>query len=330
MQGYREKRRKMVFSIGAASLLGLPASRLVLGATSEPFSLGSQYTLWGMVDLIGKEERLFDKAGIQLDERIFDSGKSARDAILAGRLDAAVLGATPFVVGASKGGMVSIATVAYAGKTIAVVAGTHTNIKSVANLRGKTIGTQVGSSTHNDFETLIAPKYGLKKGDYKIINIKFADLGAALASKSIDAFAGDEPQPAIAEYKGYGRTLVTYDDFVQVPVMLGASTTTTQKRHDAVVAFLKGWLSSVRFIHDNPQRASQHLWKVFSSQGLDLPQPVILRSMQKMRVDPHYDVGLKAYLTKTANALKADGQIDNVPNWDEVLLTEPLAAATKV
>ena len=282
-----------------------------------------------MVDLIGKEERLFEKGGIDLDERIFDSGKSARDAVLAGRLDAAVLGATPFIVGASKGSMVAIASVAYAGKTIAVVAGTHTSIKTVADLKGKTIATQVGSSTHSDFETLIAPKYGLKKGDYKIINIKFSDLGAALASKSVDAFAGDEPQPAIAEYKGYGRTLVTYDEFVQVPVMLGVSRTVVEKRRDAVVAFLKAWLASIRFIREQPERAGHDLWKIFSAQGLDLPEPVVLASMQRMRLEPRYDPGLKTYLTSTANALKSDGQIDTIPNWDDVLLTEPLATAMK-
>ena len=329
MRDHSGNRRKFLASVGATTLLSVVPDRALRAETLQPFSFGSQYTLWGMVDLIGKEERLFEKAGIDIDERIFDSGKSARDAVLAGRLDAAVLGATPFVVGASKGSMVAIATVAYAGKTIAVVAGSHTDIKTVADLKGRTVGTQVGSSTHNDFETLIAPKYGLKKGDYKIINIKFADLGAALASKSIDAFAADEPQPAIAEYKGYGRTLVTYDDFVQVPVMLGASTAVVQKRHDAVIAFLKGWLASVRFIREQPQRASQDLWKIFSAQGLDLPQPVVLASMRKMRVNPQYDPSLKAYLTNTANALKNDGQIDNVPNWDNVLLTEPLATAMK-
>ena len=328
MDSHSLTRRRAVAGIGATAVLAAtPVSRAF--AASQPFTLGSQYTLWGMVDLIGREEALFEKSNIKLDERIFDSGKSARDAVLAGRLDAAVLGATPFVVGASKGGMVAIATVAYAGKTIAVVAGIHTSIKSIADLKGKNIGTQVGSSTHNDFETVIAPKYGLKKDDYNIVNIKFADLGAALASKSIDAFAGDEPQPAIAEYKGYGHTLVTYDEFVQVPVMLGALGSTVDRRRDAFISFLKGWLASVRFIRDQPQRASQDLWKVFSAQGLDLPQPVVLASMQKMRVEPRYDAGLKDYLAKTASALKRDGQIDTLPDWDKVLLTEPLAVAMK-
>ena len=69
--------------------------------------------------------------------------------------------------------------------------------------------------------------------------------------------------------------------------------------------------------------------RIFAAQGLDLPQPVVLTSIQKMRVDPQYDPGLKAYLTNTANALKSDGQIDHIPNWDNVLLTEPLATAMK-
>ena len=322
-------RRKLLTGIGAAALLALAPSRRLHAATLQPFSLGSQYTLWGMVDIIGKEERLFEKAGIDLDERIFDSGKSARDAVLAGRLDAAVLGATPFIVGAAKGPMAALGTVGYAGKTIAVVAGNGTGIETVEQLKGKKIATQVGSSVHHDFESRIAPKYGLKKGDYQIINIKFSDLGAALASKSVDAFAGDEPQPSVAEYMGFGHTLVTYDEFVQVPVMLGVSRAVVEKRHDAVVAFLKGWLSAVRFIREQPERAGHDLWKVFSAQGLNLPEQVVLKSMQRMRIEPRYDSGLKAYLTDTAKAMQSEGEIDKVPNWDDVLLTEPLEVAMK-
>lgn len=321
-------RRTLLATLGAAALAGTGALRL-RAAPNYSLSLGSQYTFWGLVDIVGTQEKLFEKAGVNLDVRIFDSGKSTRDAILAGRLDTGVLGATPFIVGAAKGPMAALGTVAYAGATIAVVAGSDTGIKNVSDLKGKRIATQVGSSTHHVFESKIAPKYGLKPGDYQIINVKFADLGAALASKSVEAFAGDEPQPAIAEYKGFGHVLVTYDEFVKVPVILGVYKPTVEKNPDAIVAFLKGWLEAVRVIHDQPERAAHDLWKVFSEHGIDLPEPVVLKSMRRLKVDPNYEPGLKDYLTETAEALRKDGQIDKIPDWDKVLLTEPLAAAMK-
>ncbi len=113
--------------------------------------------------------------------------------MVAGRVDIGVLGATPFVVGAAKGEVVAIGMAMYAGKTLSVVAGVNSGITDVSQLKGKKVGSQVGSATDSVFQNKILPAYGLSPSDVIIVNIPH--LNAIAASGSIDAFAGVEPIP---------------------------------------------------------------------------------------------------------------------------------------
>lgn len=147
------------------------------------------------------EEKLFERVGAKAEARKFPSGKHIRDAMAVGHVAVGSLGGTPFIVGVAKGEMAAVGAVAYAGRTLMVVTAKGSGIQSVADLGGKRVASQRGSITDHVFQTKIPPKYGLRKNDVRIANVSFQDHVAALAGESVEAFAGVEPYPSIAEHE---------------------------------------------------------------------------------------------------------------------------------
>jgi aliphatic sulfonates family ABC transporter substrate-binding protein len=279
--------------------------------------------------MVAEAEGTFATAGADVKPFRFDGGKSTRDAMIAGRVDIGVLGGTPFVVGAAKGDMVAIGMAMYAGKTNAIVAAKDSGIKSVAGLKGKRVASQLGSATDYVFQNKILPKYGLAKSDIQVINIPHQNHIAAMVGKSVDAFAGVEPYPSVAEIEGLGSVLVDYSQFDMQPVFVAINGPVLSKRRDDVLKFMRGWLAAVRIVNEQPQRAAKIVWEQFKAQGYDIQEAVFARMLAKLDVKAQYAPNLGDYLTEQANVLVAQKQIRAVPDWSNVLDTSVLAQAAK-
>ncbi len=325
---HRISRRKVLTLLGGSALAAAFPARS-LHAQGAPLTLGIQTSTWGAVGMVAEAEKLFGKAGANVVVQKFDSGRTVRDAMVAGRIDLGSLGAAPFVVGAAKGDMGALGTVAYAGGTLAIVASKKSGIKSVAELKGRKVASQLGSETDHVFQNKIAPAYGLSKGDFQVVNVKFHDHVSALAGGSVDAFAGVEPYPSVAEVEGLGIIVTDYSKYDIVPLMLAVNRPVLEKRSSELVPFLKGWLAAVKMFKDNPQRVIAIVWNFYKSQGYNVQEEVIRRALLHMDVTPNYVPELKAYLTDIAQTLVKRGQIASVPDWDKVLDREMLQRATQ-
>ena len=325
---HRMSRRKVLTLLGGSALAAAFPARS-LHAQGAPLTLGIQTSTWGAVGMVAEAEKLFEKAGANVVVQKFDSGRTVRDAMVAGRIDLGSLGAAPFVVGAAKGDMGALGTVAYAGGTLAIVASKKSGIKTVADLKGKKVASQLGSETDHVFQNKIAPAFGLKQGDFQVVNVKFHDHVSALAGGSVDAFAGVEPYPSLAEVEGLGIIVTDYSKYDIVPLMLAVNRPVLEKRSSELVPFLKGWLAAVRMFKDNPQRVIAIVWNFYKSQGYNVQEEVIRRALLHMDVTPNYVPELKAYLTDIAQTLVKRGQIASVPDWDKVLDREMLQRATQ-
>lgn len=328
MENTRISRRKALALLGGSALAtAFPARSL--HAQGAPLTLGIQTSTWGAVGMVAEAEKLFEKAGANVVVQKFDSGRTVRDAMVAGRIDLGSLGAAPFVVGAAKGDMGALGTVAYAGGTLAIVASKKSGIRSVGELKGRKVASQLGSETDHVFQNKIAPAFGLVKGDFQVVNVKFHDHVSALAGGSVDAFAGVEPYPSLAEVEGLGMIVTDYSKYDIVPLMLAVNRPVLEKRSSELVPFLKGWLAAVRMFKDNPQRVIAIVWNFYKSQGYNVQEEVIRRALLHMDVTPNYVPELKAYLTDIAQTLAKRGQIASVPDWDKVLDREVLQRATQ-
>ncbi len=94
-----------------------------------------------------------------------------------------------------------------------------------------------------------------------------------------------------------------------------------------MVAFLRGWLASVKAFHDDPHGSAAIVLKHFESQGFSVNQEVVKRMLSKFDVRPAFTLAVADYLTAQSKVLMQRKTIATLPNWSKLLNHELLAAA---
>jgi len=313
----------------AGGVLAAAATGLRASAATAPLTFGYQTTSWGTIGMLVESEGLFQKAGANVSILKFDGGKTTRNAMISGRVDVGVLGSTPFVVGAAKGDVVAIGMSMYAGKTDSIVVAKNKGMKSVADLKGRKVASQIGSATDHVFQEKILPKFGLSKNDVQVVNIPHQNHIAAMSSGSVDAFAGVEPFPSLAEVDGIGDAIIDYSDFDLLPVILAANRPVVEQKRDAVVALLRGWLAGVALFKSDPNKSAQIVHAFFDQQGFKVSDAVVKRMLSKLDVETNFKPGLRGYLEDEANVLIKNKAITSMPDWNRILDSELLQEAMK-
>jgi len=315
----RISRRKALSLLGGGTLAAAFPAVTLRAQGSGPLHLGIQTTIWGAVAIVAEAEKTFAKAGVNVVVDKFDSGANARDAMIGGHVDVVSIGATPFITGVAKSDLVAIGMVAYAGSTLALVGSKKSGIKTVPGLKGKKIASQLGSQTDYVFQNKIMPAFGLQKGDYQVINVKFRDHVSAMASGSVDAFAGVEPYPAVAEVEGLGNIITDYSKYDIVPVILGTNNSVLKKRQDDLIKFMHGWVAASNLCRKEPDKAAHIVGDFFRAKGYKMKDDIFKLALSHMDVTPTYKPELKEYLAGVANTMVGRGQLNQVPNLDHAL-----------
>src|SRR5262245_61000133 len=249
-------RRTFVTRLGGTGILALLARRGV--AAGDPVRLGYQANIWGSLSLVALKSGIFEKLGLPVEGIPAPVGRQTRDAMVAGRIDFGTFAVQTFILGAEKGELVAVALAGNAGRTVHVLVRPDSPYQSVAELRGKKIATGIGSSTDAAFQSRVAPRFGLTgAGSYEAINTLEPDKVAALAARQVEASVSVEPFVSVAEEKGLGRSIVSFETYDPMPVVLAAGPGVADRRRGAVVLFLRGWLATARLFQDSPQRAAE-------------------------------------------------------------------------
>jgi len=309
-------RRDLLKVIGAGALAAALPAR---AQSKEPLRFGIQTTIWGALAIIAEAEKLFDKAGAKVDVVKFGSGAQARDAMIAGHIDIVSIGSPPFLLGVEKAGLVAIGISCYAGGTLSLVASKKSGIKSVADLKGKKIASQLATATDNGFQNKIMPAFGIKKDEYEVVNSKFAEHVSAMASGAVDAFAGVEPFPSIAETEGLGTILTDYSKYDIVPVILATNHKVLASREADLVKFMRGWIMAADIFRKDPKKAASIVGNFFRGRGQKINDDVYRLAMSRMDVTTGYRPELKKYLTDLSELLVTQKRLNEVPNIDRAL-----------
>jgi NitT/TauT family transport system substrate-binding protein len=311
----------------AGATLAASAFPMVRAFGAEPIKFGFQNSSWGSLGMIADAEDTFKKAGADVKIFRFDSGKTTRDAMISGRVDVGVIGATPFVIGAAKGQMQAIGLALYGAKTLAVVVGEKSGIKSLKELKGHKVGSQFGSATDHVFKSKILPSVGLTEKDVQMVNVRFQNHVAALAAGSIDAFAGVEPFVSVAEVNKLGKALTDYTPYDLEPVILAANTDLINKNRMGVIEFLRGYLAAVKIFDDERPRAIKIVLDQFAKKGFKVDETIIKLMLSKIDVNPDFKPELKKYLTAQSEVLMKQKKISAIPDWNKLLNQSLLDAA---
>jgi NitT/TauT family transport system substrate-binding protein len=310
-------RRAFVAGLGAAAAGSLLRRREARAA--DPVRLGYQVNIWGSLSVVALRSGIFEKQGLAVEGVQAPVGRQTRDAMVAGRIDFGTFAVPTFVLGAEKGELSAIALAGNAGKTVHVLVRPDSPYRSVADLRGKKIATGVGSSTDAVFVSRVASRSGLTPGSYEPVNTLEPDKVAALVAKQVEASVSTEPFVSLAEEQGLARSLLSMETYDPIPVVLAAGPGVPDRRRDATVQLLRGWIATARLFQEEPQRAADIMTEVLKERGYTVTPSVVRKALGRFEVKVDMGPEFRAYVTSEAEALLKGGRIKAMPAWDKVL-----------
>ena len=162
-------------------------------------------------DLIVKHDGLLEAAfgdEVTIEWKLFDSGGSVNEAILANAIDIGLVGSSPTSRGISSGIEYQVPWIFdVIGKAEALVA---KGAASIADLKGKTIATPFASTSHYSLLAALEDA-GLKESDVKVIDSEPDAILAAWQQGDIDAAYVWNPVLAKLAADG-GTILITSED----------------------------------------------------------------------------------------------------------------------
>jgi len=201
------KRREFLgLSVGGA--IAALSSRAEAQATVKEIRVGYQKT--GVL-VIARQQAVLEKrfAGKQIGIKWieFTSGPPLLEAMSTGSVDLGAVGDTPPIFAqAANANIVYVAGSPITnGQGILVPA--NSNIRTIADLKGKRVGFTKGTSAHNVVIATLE-KAGLTYEDITPVYLTPPDAGPAFANGSIEAWAIWDPYFAIGEKRQNGRILI--------------------------------------------------------------------------------------------------------------------------
>ena len=247
---------------------------------------GYQTNLWGMPTYYLLRSGLLEKRGLKFEEFGVPSGNLTMQQMVARQVDLGTYAGPSLILGHDKGGLVAIAQIEHVGKTASVMVRKDLNLTKIEQLKGLKIANQTGSSVGNIFVDQIAPKHGLKKGDYQEVRMDVNNMITAMSAKTVDAMVNVEPYNAIAEADGLAVKIMNYYDVDKMPVFMAATPDFISKSPDAVVTYLKAWLEVAKDFKDNPTKVADAIYAFYTSKGYSMSQETFRKAMATVDVTP--------------------------------------------
>src|SRR3954453_9946488 len=144
-------RRQVIAATGAAALtagFGITPAAAQAGITIRQ---GYQTNMWGMPTYYLMKSGYLEKQGFKIEDFAVPSGNLTMQQMVARQVDLGTYAGPSLLIGHDKGGCVAIAQIETVGATAAMVVRKELGIKTIAELKGKKIANQTGSSIGNIF-----------------------------------------------------------------------------------------------------------------------------------------------------------------------------------
>ena len=197
----------------------------------------------------------FQADGITVEFEQFLSGPPMIESIAADRLDISNIGDMPPINARGNGIDVKVVSkVINTPFSNSIVTPKGSEIKSIADLKGKKVATQVGSSGHH-FISLLLEKEGLSLDDIELVNLSAPDQLAALESGEVAAVSTWEPYGSQATNKGVGTIFIDSTGIKQNTSTLVARNKFAEENPEILARYLKVWLKYLDYIDANREEA---------------------------------------------------------------------------
>ena len=266
---------------------------------------------------VGLDQGKFKEAGVAVDPKIVTDNLLINEAMSANTSEVGITGATYQALAAPDLPYSIIAVAEQSPEAVGVMTAADSEIKSLADLKGKTIAGGDGEPIAYLQEALA--DVGVHKGDYKYVKIEASTGAAALASKQIDAWVSYNPFIAANVSKGLAKVIFTpstkyFNNFV----IILATKKAIAEKPDALAAFLKGYGKSLEWVQSNKDAAVQAYSKATGLEP-DVAAATFAKRNQQFKSP---DASVVADFSREAQLYIKYGLIPAEPDWSKVMTTE--------
>jgi NitT/TauT family transport system substrate-binding protein len=260
-------------------MLKIPFAALLLSAVAlgahaddKPLRIGWVYAMANAPALIAEKKGFYAEEGLKVDIRSFGDGPVVQQAVAAGEIDVAYVGAPPVYQWFSRGleGKI-IAKVNYG--QAAVIADSDKSIKTVADLRGKKLaGVAKGSGMDVLLRGFVLKEYAKldPDRDLSIIPMPPGNMNAALDRNVVDAAFSWEPFVSQSLLQGTSRLVLDVNKALpNYPwYVIMAVPKTLQDRPDDLVKLLRAHRKAIAFLRDHPDEANRIIADAFKLEAI--------------------------------------------------------------
>jgi sulfonate transport system substrate-binding protein len=243
----------------------------------------------------------------------FTSGPPQVEAATAGKIDFAITGNTPPIFGAAANAKVKVVTgYENGGEGDRVLVRADSPIKTVADLRGKSIAVGKGSSAHGHILAQLE-KAGLTPEDVKLVFLQPADALTAFTSGQADAWAIWDPYTAQVEQQIPTRSIAQASGVTNGAGFGIASDATLAdpKRNTALGDLLVRYAKATRWAQDHPADWAR---SYSTAVGLALPVGTVAQG-RSLRASTALSDQLIGSEQKLADLFAKTNQIASAPTF---------------
>lgn len=335
---HRQTRRQILWMLaGAAAGVGLHGCTQTAqtssseaspsASASEPMSASIGITTWiGNTPLyIAQEKGFFKELGLNLDIKVFQTVAQAFPAFTAGQLSAVAPVTSEVVSLAAKGVDYRIVMVEDTSLGADVILARN-SIGSIKDFKGKKIGVELGGIGHF-FVLQVLQTAGLTEKDVELVNTPPDAASAAYQTGNLDIVYTYSPfsEKANATQKD-GRTIFSSKEMpTAIADLYVFRNDFIQANPKAVAAFVEGNLKGLEFLKTNREEGVAIMAKQLGITPKELDQQLggiqipDLATNLEMLDNPNSNLYMLKSMNNMAQFLKAQGQIDKIPDLSKVI-----------
>lgn len=300
-----------------------PASTSTTAETSASIGI----TTWiGNTPLyIAQEKGFFKELGLNLDIKIFQSIAQGFPAFSSGQINALAPVTSEVVSLAAQGVDYRIVLVEDTSLGADMILARN-SIASVAQFKSKKIGVELGGIGHF-FVLQVLAQAGLTETDVELVNAPPDAAAAAYQAGSLDiAYSYSPFSDKANEAQPDGRVIVSSKEFpTAIADLYIFRTDFIESNPQAVAAFVEGNIKGLEFLKSNPEEGVAIMAKQLGItpeelaqqlKGIQMPD---LATNLEMLANPESDLYMLKPMNDLAEFLKAQGQIDAVPDLSRVI-----------
>ncbi len=278
-----------------------------------PVHITYSENMYAAIAMVAIEKGYLTAQGLEVKHGSAGTAAEVLEAIVGGSTDFGVAASAQIEAIASKKLPIkAVALNSYGFTGSVVVPKKDDKTKTMADLKGKTVGVQFATGTYGIWARYLKTQ-NLSPKDFNLKNLTNPLIPAAMESNSIDAAVTWEPSTARIVAKGIGRAVLGPNELAGAvnspyPFFLITSAKMIEQKPEVVQKVINAWGQSIKYIRDNPDDSAR----------------IMQESMKKMRgltLDLN-DVKQELYATKYDRLVVNDGDIKDVEEYARVLVED--------